>query len=109
MLFIFLGDAFRSVRLWSTFVRVYVVSGVVSLQCVEGSEQKTQVQQIVDFFQEADDKLGLGNEAIDCFELAQRQALIAAQERDQNIRFGTLHARRGHTAIHFWHAVVEEH
>ncbi len=103
MLFIFLGDAIRSVRLWSTFMRVCATSGILSLQHVERSEQKT------DFFQEADDKLGLGNEAIDCFELAQRQALTAAQERDQNIRFGTLHARRGHTAIHFWHAVVEEH
>src|ERR1700747_3317621 len=107
--FIFQRDAIRFVRLWSNLMRVYVVSGVVSLQGVERSEEKTQAQQIVDFFQEADDGLGLGNEAIDGFELAHRQAIIARQERDRNIRFGILHARRGHTAIHFWHEVVEEH
>ena len=73
---IFLRDAIRSVQHWSTFMRAYGVSGVVSLRGVERSEQNTQTQQIVDFLQKADDGLGLGDEAIDCFEVAQRQALV---------------------------------
>jgi hypothetical protein len=43
---------------------------LLSLQCIERSEQKAYAQQIIYFFQEADDRLGLGHEAIDCFELA---------------------------------------
>jgi hypothetical protein len=43
------------------------------------------------------------------FEVARRQALIAGQERDRNLRFGVLHAHRGNATIHFWQVLVEEH
>ena len=90
-------------------MRVDALSGGLRIQGVERSEQKPLAQQIIDFLQKADDGLGLRNEAIDCFKVARRQALIAGQERDLNVRFGILHAHRGHATIHFWHVVVEEH
>src|SRR6516164_2367803 len=90
-------------------MRVYATSNVLSLQGAERSEHKTEIEQVINFLQEATDGLGLGHEAIDCFEVTRWEALITGQERDRNIRFDLLHASCSNTSIHFWHMVIEQH
>jgi hypothetical protein len=72
-----------------------------SLQRTERSEQKAYAQQVIDFFQEADNGLRLRHDAIDCLEHTPRQAVIVRHKRDGNIRFGIVHAQRRLTTIQF--------